>query len=157
MIFAVSVLLATLAAVANSWLHGNRAAAIPSTHCQSHDFSSLVGTAAVEVGLPSGAAGSWRVADSTLFEESRTHNGSATDYNGACVSELGAVRYLDPPFPLSDLFEARVKVRITADGGGLAGFVFSDKPVQGTYYRWQLNSQPACNESALVFASPIPA
>lgn len=41
-------------------------------------------------------------------------------------------------------------MRITADGGGLAGFLFSDKS-QGTYYRWQLNSQPACNESALVF------
>jgi hypothetical protein len=141
------MLLATLVAGANAW---QPCGAIPSTHCQSHDFSSLVGTAAVEVGLASGAAGAWRVANSTLFEESRTHNGSGSEYEAACVRELGAVRYIDPPFPLSDLFEARVKVRITADGGGLAGFLFSDKS-QGTYYRWQLNSQPACNESALVF------
>jgi hypothetical protein len=149
MFFAVSVLLAALAAVPTlgAW---QPCGAIPSSHCQSHDFSTLVGTAAVEVGLPSAAAGAWRVSDSTLFEESRTNNGTATDYDGVCVRQLGAVRYIDPPFPLSDLYEARVKVRITADGGGLAGFVFSDKS-QGTYYRWQLNSQAACNESALVF------
>jgi hypothetical protein len=32
----------------------------------------------------------------------------------------------------------------------LAGFVFSNSD-KGTYYRWQLNSQAACNESSLVY------
>jgi hypothetical protein len=100
--------------------------------CTLSNFMSLSGTTAMqEPGFA--ATGQWSVANLSLIETSRSRSASSS----ACLGELGVMRQID--HSVAGLFQIRVKVRITAASGS-AGIVFSDKDVDRTYYRFQLNA-----------------
>jgi hypothetical protein len=100
--------------------------------CTLSNFMSLSGTAALqEPGFA--ATGQWAVANLSLIETSRSKSTSGSN----CLGEMGVMRQID--HSVAGLFQVRVKVRITAASGS-AGIVFSDRDVDRTYYRFQLNA-----------------